>query len=449
MIVQAIPVTSIRRHSHRRLDPAFLARVQAEMANQVDLLYPLLVRPADGGYEVLDGNYRHAAAEARGWPTVPCRVLERADAAYLASIANGLRQALKPTEVVRLLLPLHLEEKQEAERRRRAGGTLPARGRAADLTAAALAESIWDWTGREFAARLRIVQKADEDPERFGRFARQMDKRGRWYHQYECLLALERELAREPERLRADGRGLGTIHPGDMLDVVPALPFAADAVICDPPFGVGKVYESDDGNGWHEPSTPEAYYEWFQPRLQAAQERLRPGGLLIFFQAYEYMVDGGYLPRWYGHLQPTLFHVCQHVDLSRHQHLAHAIEVAVIAWKPGAAKLFPAVLQGVNRLNWMVARGQPSLMARGHLAAKSQDVMERLLSLTPPGAIVLDPFCGTGATLWAAEKLGRRWVGVEQSRRYIDLAWKVRQELAERGYFLKGHQQGNATLIQP
>ncbi len=40
--------------------------------------------------------------------------------------------------------------------------------------------------------------------------------------------------------------------------------------------------------------------------------------------------------------------------------------------------------------------------------------MERILQAsTNPGDTVLDPFCGCGTTIAAAQKLGRRWVGID------------------------------------
>lgn len=44
-----------------------------------------------------------------------------------------------------------------------------------------------------------------------------------------------------------------------------------------------------------------------------------------------------------------------------------------------------------------------------------------LLATCPEGGMVLDPFCGTGTTLVAARNLDRRSVGIDISRRYLEL----------------------------
>jgi DNA modification methylase len=58
-----------------------------------------------------------------------------------------------------------------------------------------------------------------------------------------------------------------------------------------------------------------------------------------------------------------------------------------------------------------------------HFAAYPVDLCRiPILATCPPGGIVLDPFCGTGTTLLAAEMLGRRSVGIDLSGEYLALA---------------------------
>lgn len=44
-----------------------------------------------------------------------------------------------------------------------------------------------------------------------------------------------------------------------------------------------------------------------------------------------------------------------------------------------------------------------------------------ILATCPPNGVVLDPFCGTGTTLFAAKLLGRQSVGIDISRKYLEL----------------------------
>jgi site-specific DNA-methyltransferase (adenine-specific) len=59
------------------------------------------------------------------------------------------------------------------------------------------------------------------------------------------------------------------------------------------------------------------------------------------------------------------------------------------------------------------------------------DLPRRLIKLYSwKGALVLDPFCGSGSTCVAAAQLGRLWIGVDTDISYVELA---RRRLATEG----------------
>lgn len=58
----------------------------------------------------------------------------------------------------------------------------------------------------------------------------------------------------------------------------------------------------------------------------------------------------------------------------------------------------------------------------GYPTQKPSALLERMISASSnPGDVVLDPFCGCGTTVAAAQKLGRRWIGIDITQLSIAL----------------------------
>lgn len=69
----------------------------------------------------------------------------------------------------------------------------------------------------------------------------------------------------------------------------------------------------------------------------------------------------------------------------------------------------------------------------GYPTQKPERLLERILrASTLPESQVLDPMCGSGTTLAVAERLGRPWVGIDQSKTALETATKRLQACVQK-----------------
>ena len=75
---------------------------------------------------------------------------------------------------------------------------------------------------------------------------------------------------------------------------------------------------------------------------------------------------------------------------------------------------------------WPISIIAPSAAERlGYPTQKPVALLERILSASSnEGDVVLDPFCGCGTTVHAAQKLGRQWIGIDVTHLAISLIEK-------------------------
>jgi site-specific DNA-methyltransferase (adenine-specific) len=77
-----------------------------------------------------------------------------------------------------------------------------------------------------------------------------------------------------------------------------------------------------------------------------------------------------------------------------------------------------------------------------HPTQKPEKLLAKIiLASSNPGAVVLDPFVGSGTTAVVAKKLGRRYVGIEIDETYCSLAEK-RLEKADADKSIQGYEEG-------
>jgi len=69
-----------------------------------------------------------------------------------------------------------------------------------------------------------------------------------------------------------------------------------------------------------------------------------------------------------------------------------------------------------------------------------------LIGKMPTANIILDPFCGSGTTCVAAKKLGRRYIGIDISPEYCEIA-RSRLEAVDTGVPAKEARKGQGALF--
>lgn len=73
-------------------------------------------------------------------------------------------------------------------------------------------------------------------------------------------------------------------------------------------------------------------------------------------------------------------------------------------------------------VRWLNPRDKERL---GYPTQKPEGLLERIIQASSkPGDVVLDPFCGCGTTIAAAQKLGRKWIGIDITHLAITLIKK-------------------------
>jgi site-specific DNA-methyltransferase (adenine-specific) len=231
---------------------------------------------------------------------------------------------------------------------------------------------------------------------------------------------------------RVETIGAATLHMGDCREILTGIS-AVDAVVTDPPYGIGFKYEShvDD---------PATYPEFLWPVIEKAESLVRPGGPVFVWQAQEWM------PR-FAELFPRKWRVmiaAKNFVQMRAVAMQHAYEPVVVWWVPGEKPWRSLSGSTYANRDWYVADSASAVsdtkrLAKQHPCPRQDDVCEFIVAnWVRPGSTVLDPFMGSGTIGAAAVKIGRRYVGIEKEPKYFDLACRrLEQAMRQADMFIE------------
>lgn len=190
-----------------------------------------------------------------------------------------------------------------------------------------------------------------------------------------------------------------TLYHGDCREILPRLPPASvDFVLTDPPY-------------------PAEFLSLYGDLGRESSRLLRHGGHLVSLCGHHQ------LPEVFNLIHPHLrfWWIC---GMSHHSKQRLPGKWVAAAWKPavwyvkdrrlaGDVECPVDLMPGGGREKQDHDWGQPP--------AWFAHWIERL---TKPGDLILDPFAGSGTTLWAAKYLGRQSVGVEMDERHCEVTAK-------------------------
>lgn len=209
-----------------------------------------------------------------------------------------------------------------------------------------------------------------------------------------------------------------TLYCCDWIDAL-AVVGTVDHVITDPPYNLRAEDIALDGRAPMKRDFGEWDQEWEAgPFLHAMSATVRAGGSLLSFTSDrllgEFRKAEGFKPRG------TIVWVKD--NPAPHPRPAYVSATEWIVWlqREGAA----AVWNGTGYTPNVVRYGSCSGAERtSHPTQKPEGLLLELVSRhTNAGETICDPFAGSGTTLVAAKRLGRKAIGVEINEAYCEIA---------------------------
>jgi site-specific DNA-methyltransferase (adenine-specific) len=218
--------------------------------------------------------------------------------------------------------------------------------------------------------------------------------------------------------------GSSRLYCADCLDVLPQLEAGSvDAVVTDPPYGVGFAYEGHDDSltAWRELFT--ATVQWAQANATMA--------VLPSCQIKQLT--------WIYTTLPPDWIICWYKGSPGH--------AAYVGFNDLEPLLVYGKREGLQIHDYFYSRPEP--FDNGHPCPKPVSWAKWLVDRVAIGGdTVCDPFMGSGTTGVACIRTGRRFIGIEKEPKYFAIAVKrIEAELSRNALFEKPPQIVQRSLL--
>ncbi|ENE63429.1 DNA methylase family protein [Escherichia coli 178200] len=249
-------------------------------------------------------------------------------------------------------------------------------------------------------------------------------------------IAIQHQPAHTPEHTKVYQTDNATLCRGNALEILPLIePESIDALITDPPYSSGATHKAGrtnqgshakylNGENLHrfdgfagENMDARSWAYWTQLWMAQAHRAVRPGGYALVF------TDWRQLPALTDAFQASGF-----------------TWRGIIAWNKGRGARTPHTGYFRHQCEYIVwgSKGYLDKSPSGpfdgcmtypvipskkmHPTGKPEELMAELVRTVNSGGTVLDPFMGSGTTGVAALKAGRKFIGIETSDHYFEVA---------------------------
>lgn len=208
---------------------------------------------------------------------------------------------------------------------------------------------------------------------------------------------------------------INKIIQGDCLEVMKQMPDkCVDLVVTDPPYGM--AYQSSRRIDKHEKIEQDDGIDWFKDFAKEVQRIMKEDThIYVFCNDYaishfrDWLGDVGLTPK-----RALVWVKNNHTSGDLEGDYANKTEFCVYAQKGRR------LLNGKRETNVIENKRQNTDL---HPTEKPLDLIMRLIEKSSTlSEIVFDPFLGSGTTAVAAKQLGRKYIGIELSERYCEIA---------------------------